>query len=716
MSGARFLSAAWHRVAGLRPKLRQHVSVSRHRYRGESWYVLHDRATGGVHRISPASHVLVAAFDGRRTVDQVWRDVAEQLGEESPSQDDVIHLLGQLGAADLLQAGVGADASALLERAARVRHSARLRRFLNPLVIRKRLWHPDRFFGRTVPYVGWAFSWQVAALWIATVSLGVALVALNWSALSANVVDRILAADNILLMALIYPVLKALHELGHGYALKRFGGAVHEIGVMFLVFFPMPYVDASDAAKFRGKGRRVLVGAAGMLVELLVAALAMIVWTLVEPGFVRAIAFNVMLIAGVSTILFNGNPLLRFDGYYILSDLLEIPNLAQRAGRCWRHLIDRHVFRLSDVPDFVTAPGERRWLLAYAPMAFVYKQFIVLSIALFVASEYLAAGVAIAIWSVSTCILLPLGKAVWQVVAGERYARQRARAVGVTAAGMAGVAILTLAVPAPLHTNAEGVVWLPETAQVRAGASGFVEALVARPGTRVIPGETLVRHGAPELAARIRILAARVDELEVRLAAEAFADRAAAAVTRRELAQARSELAARTEEAARLTVASRAAGVLAVLRPEDLPGRFVREGELIGYVLPEGSRIVRATVRQVDIALVRERLVRTVVRVAGGAPRIYAARIVREVPAGANTLPSKALGGAGGGALPVDPGNDGLRTYQRVFQLDLEIAAPEPLADAFGSRVLVRFEHEWESVGRQAWRRVRQLLLSRLQF
>ena len=137
-----------------------------------------------------------------------------------------------------------------------------------------------------------------------------------------------LSAQNLLLLWLVFPVIKLLHELGHAYAAKAGGGEVHEMGMMLLVFMPVPYVDATAAGGFRSKWRRALVGAAGMLVELFIASLCMFVWVLVEPGVMRAVAFNVMLIAGVSTVVFNGNPLLRFDGYYILSDLIEIPNLA----------------------------------------------------------------------------------------------------------------------------------------------------------------------------------------------------------------------------------------------------------------------------------------------------------------------------------------------------------------------------------------------------
>ena len=574
MSGATFLSSSWYRVAALRPKVREHVSVSRHRYRGRSWYVLHDRATGSAHRLSPASYMVVGGMDGRTTVDQLWRDAAKRLGQEAPSQDEIIYLLGQLSSADLLQTEVTPDSADLLERAAKARRSTWLRNVVNPLVFRKRLWYPDRFFERTMPLVGWLFSWPLSIVWLVVVSTGIALAALNWRALTDNAIDRILAADNILIIALSYPILKVLHEFGHAYALKRFGGAVHEIGVMFLVFFPMPYVDASDASKFRSKWQRVLVGAAGMIVEVFAAALAMCVWVLVEPGIVQAIAFNVMLVAGVSTLLFNGNPLLKFDGYYILGDILEIPNLSQRAIRYWRYLLDRYVFRTEGARDFAATSGERVWLFLFAPASFLYKQFILLAIAIFVASQYLAVGVAIAIWSLLTCIAVPTGKALWQVAASPRYNRNRTRVVSTTSCFILLVLISLLLVPAPLHTVAEGVVWLPETARVRAGTSGFVTRLVAEPDSQVSIGDALVESVEPSLDAKLAILQERAAELEARLASERFSDLTQAQITKTELAHARAELAITQNQVERLVVRSRAEGVFIALNPQDLPGRF----------------------------------------------------------------------------------------------------------------------------------------------
>jgi putative peptide zinc metalloprotease protein len=715
MTAEPFLSSSWYRVARRRPKLRDHASIQRHRYRGRTWYVVQDHGTGRVHRLSPAGYMVVAAMDGTRTVDQIWHEVGVDLAEEAPSQNDVIHLLAELNAADLLQTEVVPEAAGLERRAAHSRRSRWLTNVLYPMALRIPLWQPDRFFERTGPVARRLFGWPAVIVWVLVVVPAMLLAAQHWEELGAHASDRILAADNIVTLAIVYLLVKAMHEFGHGFAVKAFGGAVHELGVMILVLAPLPYVDASAAAAFRSKWQRALVGAGGMIVEVFLAALALFVWLAVEPGLVRAIAFDVMTIAGISTVLFNGNPLLRYDGYYILADLLEIPNLAQRSVRYWGHLVDRYLFRTDGSKDFVATRGERIWFLLYAPTAFIYRQAVMLAIAMFIASEYLAVGVALALWSLLAGVILPLARVLWLVFASPRFQRNRIRAVSVTFGSLLATTAALCLVPLPMHTTTEGVVWLPENAVVRAGTDGFVRALLAEPGRTVRPGDALVESEEPTLAAERQILQARVDELETRLATERFVDRARAEITTVELDHARAELATATRRADRLVARSERDGVFAVTTPQDLPGRFLREGQEVGYVLPAGSRIVRATIGQDDIDLVRNGLRSTRIRLAARLDETLASEIVREVPAGRDDLPSKALGGTGGGALATLPDDrQGTKTLQRVFQVD--IALPENAASAaFGSRAYVRFDHDWEPAGQQIWRRTRQLLLSRLQ-
>jgi putative peptide zinc metalloprotease protein len=258
------------------------------------------------------------------------------------------------------------------------------------------------------------------------------------------------------------------------------------------------------------------------------------------------------------------------------------------------------------------------------------------------------------------------------------------------------------------------VVWLPESAILRAGTDGFVQRVLVAPGSVVAAGTPVVENEEPELRQRLRVDRARVAELENRLAIQQFTDLTEAEITRFELAEARARLALETGRADRLRVRSGAAGRVAIATVDDLPGRFLREGDVIGYVLPAGSNVVRVAIPQDDIALVRQHLRRIEVKLSNSLATSYDAAVSREVPAGRNDLPSRALGSDGGGASAVDPRDrEGRRTLQRVFQIELQLSAEVP-GEIFGGRAYVRFEHDWEPIASQLYRRARQLLLSRL--
>jgi putative peptide zinc metalloprotease protein len=712
----RFLSSSWYRIAGLKPRLREHVTVRMHRYRGQLWYVIGDGMRNRVHRVSPAGYVLVASMDGTRTLDSLWSDAAVSLGEQAPTQDQVIQLLGQLHANDLVAGDVPPDARDLFERQGRANRSKLLQWLLNPLALRIPLLDPNDFLTRSLPLVRPLTGRIGGILWLATVLPALVLAAKYWPELTDNVGDRVLPPGNLLLIAAIYPVIKLLHELGHGYTTRAHGGEVHELGVMLLVMLPMPYVEVSASAGFRDKWTRCLVGAAGIMVELFIAALALYVWLLVEPGLARAFAFNVMLTASVSSLLFNGNPLLRYDGYYVLSDAIEVPNLAQRGKQYWSYLTRRYLFGTSGTRDFPATRGERIWFLCYMPVSTVYRISVTIGIALFLMSKYLAAGVVLALWGIAAGVLVPVARGVWSVLSSPVYLRNRVRALTISF-GLAAAAIaLLVQLPMPIHTGAEGVVWLPDDAIVRAGTDGFVTAVAVEPGTNVTRGQVVIESVDPEGAAAVKVLRGREAELLAKLESVRFTDRVEAVVTEVELKAVRTELAREEHRASLLNVRAGDNGIFVMQDPADAPGRYFRRGDVLGYVLPiGGATIVRATVEQEDIDLVRNHVRRARIMVTDDLDRPIDVSSVREVPAGKDKLPSAALGSGGGGATMVDPRDEhGMTALNRVFQVDLELASPVPRA-GFGGRVYVRFDHEWEPLGEQLWRRARQLLLSRVE-
>ena len=210
---------------------------------------------------------------------------------------------------------------------------------------------------------------------------------------------QLFTQQNLLLMAVLYPIVKAIHELGHAYAAKRWGGEVHEIGIMLLVFFPIPYVDASSSGLFSNKFARMTVGGAGIMVELGLAAIATLLWAASEPGIAQAAFYNVMVLCGVSTLLFNGNPLLKFDAYYVLADWWEEPNLQKVANGQLGYLIKKHLLRLPRATGLNRSVKQNSKLVSYSVLSYLYRTFIMFTIAVFVATQFFFVGVIMACMS-----------------------------------------------------------------------------------------------------------------------------------------------------------------------------------------------------------------------------------------------------------------------------------------------------------------------------
>lgn len=712
MSAQAFHSPSWYRLAHLRPALKPQAQVRRQRFRGQVWHVVRDPASGRYHRITPAAYQLLGLLDGRRTMNEVWTAAVEDMGEHSPGQEEVIHLLSQLHGADLLQCEVTPDTAELFERFGRQNRTRRSSAWKNPFSMRFPLWNPDRFLARTLPWLRPAFGWFGWVLYCALVILGTVLAGLHWPELSGNVMDRVLAVENLMLLWVCFPLVKLLHEMGHAYAVKAGGGEVHEMGVMLLVFMPVPYVDASDASGFRSKWQRALVGAAGMLVEIFIAAIAMLVWVAAEPGWVRATAFNVMLIAGFSTVVFNGNPLLRFDGYYIFSDLTEIPNLASRGARHWRYLIERHLFRMHDSEMPPATAGERRWFAVFTPASLLYRVSVSVAIMLYIASEWFFIGVVLALWGATAMLVLPLAKAGDYLWSLPRAGRTRQRALTITGCVTAVILLTLFVLPVPMRIQTEGVVWLPEEANVRARADGFLQRVLATPGAQVPAGQPLLESHDPTADAELRVTEARIAELQAKLEQQRFAERVEADITRQELAFEADRLARGTERRRDLVVVSAVAGRFVLERPQDLPGRYFRKGELLGYVAQDGGRIVRVVVSQDDVDLVRGGLQQVDVRPAERMESVYPAKLVREVPSARDHLPSPALSVEGGGIIPADPHDPKSgKTLASTFQFDLELPGDAPTF-AYGGRAYVRFSLEPEPLALQWYRRIRQVFLA----
>lgn len=429
--------------------------------------------------------------------------------------------------------------------------------------------------------------------------------------------DRLFSLQGIVMLTLLYPLVKALHELAHGWAVKRWGGEVHEMGVMLLVFLPVPYVDASASTRFESPAQRMMVAAAGVLTELGIAALAMWFWVYAEPGLARALAWQTMLIGTVSSLLVNGNPLLKFDAYYVLADALQIPNLAKRANAHIGWLARRYLLGDREAEPAVQAPGEAPWLTAYAVLSFVYRTLLVAGILLFVSGRFFAVGIVLAAWALAGSLLIPLIGRFWRLTRTLSLRRRRLRGYGLMLGGLMLAWAAVAWLPLPHNLLVQGVVWVPENARLR-----VAEARLA--------------------GSRARLEAATGDRVERELAQQA-------------LAFARGEAERLRERVAALLLRAHREGELALPRAADLPGRLLARGEAVGWLLAPGERVVRAFLDQAAWDQLQQAGYEVTARRASRLAQELPARVVRLIPGATRELPSRVLGVSGGGPWPEVP-------------------------------------------------------------
>lgn len=704
------ISSSWYRVAPLKPRLRGQAIIHRQRFRGRVWYILEDRQNGRFHRLSPGANLAVSLMDGRRSMEEIWDGVGQKLGDDPPTQDEMILLLSQLHSSDLLQTELPPDFAELAERSEKAARSDVINRIRNPLALRLPVWDPDRFLDLTAWLVRPLFTLFGFLAWLALCITGGVVAVQNWPALEQAANGQLLNAGNLALIALTYPVIKALHEAGHAYATKVFGGHVHEMGFMFLILVPAPYVDATAATALSSKWQRIVVSAAGIMVETGLAALATLFWVNAEPGLAREVAFNIMIIGGVSTLLFNGNPLLRFDGYYVFADLMEIPNLGARANKYFFYLIQRYAFGLAQAETPSHEPSERKWLFVYAIGAFLYRVTLSLGIALLVATRFFFVGALLAGLTLITTFVLPIGKGISYLFTSPSLRYNRRRAIWVTGTVLGAAVVLFGLVPMPYATVSQGVVWLPGEAEIRAGTAGIVTEVLAAANAEVAEGSPLLQLEDPGIDARLDVLAARYRELDLRYAALQFSDRVQAAQTQQDRDHAKAQQDDLLERQANLVARSSLSGRFVPV-DSDLVGRYVQQGALLGYVIADDTPVVRVVVPQSEVDLVRAGTDGIDVRYSFAPDKSVKGRIVREVPTAQNDLPSLALAAKAGGDIPIGHNADGTPVaLERIFVIDVATDRPTSLLP-YGARAYVRFDHAPEPLYQRVLRSVRQTLL-----
>lgn len=686
-------SPMWHRVRAMRPRLRPHAQITRQFYRARRWHVIHDPVGHQFYRLDPISYELVCLLDGERTIEEIWRELLARHADAAPTQPEVVQLLAQLYGSNLLSAEASPEAEQLLRRGRERLKKKAAQKALSIMYFKARLFNPDALLEWIEPILRPLLNrWGLLA-WLMLVLTALWQILPHADRLVRGVPDALQAANWPWLLA-GYIVLKAVHELGHGVLCKRFGGQVPELGVLLLVLIPSPYVDASACWAFPDKFRRIAVGAGGMIFELALASLAAFVWLRADEGtLVHQLAYNAVLTAGVSTILFNANPLMRFDGYYILSDLVEVPNLMQRSNRLLQYLFQKHVYRLRDARPPTTQPGEYAILLVYGILALAYRLVLFVTITLYVMGQFFALGLILALWTAAAWFIVPLATFVHWLASSPRLGEHRFRAVSVTLL-MAGAVVAPLSfVPVADRRRGEGVIESVRLAGLYVGVQGTVAQVHARPGDHVRAHDPILTLHSPELQCQLALAEALLREERVREREWSADNPAAAQVAVERVRAAERQVERLRERLERLVVRAPFDGVIVGDDPARLLGAFVDEGRFVTQMLDDRALRVAVGLSQPDVGwlfqIPRERF-RVEIRRRARPDDIFEGGTVRIVEAGQRQLPHPALSIQGGGSTATDPRDSaGLAAARPVFTVYIEPVGPMPGLP--GERVAVRF-------------------------
>jgi putative peptide zinc metalloprotease protein len=580
---------------GVTLRRRGDLVVNRQVYQGQAWWVVKDPISLHYFRFRPEEYALLEMLDGRTSLESLKERFEAKFPPRRITVDELSRFIATLHRSGLVIGDRAGQGPQLFERRRQRKWKEWMAWLSNVMSMRFRGIDPDRLLERLDPWFGWLFTPPAIVAALVFVASAVLLVLVNFDVFRAKLPEfhQFFAAGNWLYLAVALGVTKILHEFGHGLSCKHYGGECHEMGVMLLVFTPCLYCDVSDSWMLPNKWKRAAIGAAGMYVEVIIASIATYLWWNSHPGVFNQLCLDVMFVSSVSTILFNANPLLRYDGYYILSDVLEIPNLRQKANTILGRLASQWCLGIKQQDDPFLPQRNLGLFALYAVASSVYGWIVTASIFLFVWNVFKpyrleVLGQLLALGAVWGLVIRPLqGIIGFFKIPGRR---DEVKAVNVLATAAVAAAVIGGIALIPLPQR----VWCATELRPRGEETVYVtvpgrlERLSVRPGAIVTKGEELARLLNVDLDLEIAELAAKESQYESRLKSlqrERFSDPAAGleiGTVEETLASVREQLGRKRQDRAELRLVAPRDGVV-------LPATGVKPQPDAGGKLPAWS-------------------------------------------------------------------------------------------------------------------------------
>ncbi|MET0261888.1 MAG: HlyD family efflux transporter periplasmic adaptor subunit [Rariglobus sp.] len=670
--------------------------------------VIEDPLSSKFHRVGLAEYRFIRQLDGTVTFAEAFARASLESGSDALNEREAIGVLSWLVDNRLADLG-GSIPEDRLHSTRERKIKAKLKNVFNFLFIKVPLGRPDEFLSAVYPACRWMCGWGFALLWLITGIAGIGHVAVNWDRFVSST-EGVLAPHNWLWLLLVWAGLKVWHEFWHGLICKHHGGKIREAGVLLMLLTPLGYVDATSSLAFPSKWTRMHVAAAGMFGELFFAAIAAIVWANTAPGITNTLAMNVMVMASAVTVLFNLNPLMRFDGYFLAIDMLEKPNLGTRSNRMVKSLAKRWLLGASDpAPEWGTWDT---WLcLGYGVASVIWRILIITTLLAAAALLLKGGGLVFAVIGLIFWIM-PMLQGLKDYLAGDRGREKIRWWVAGTRCGLLTVVLMCVCLfPFRLNITTPGVVRYEGEAILRAEGPGFVTGIHTSDGAEAAEGAALVTLSNPELEGMLESLAIshRRQDFKRRMAllehstAEYEAEVAMMEALRKQYMQ-------QLRYVETLDILAPRNGRVLAPHLDDLRGQYVKTGDEILRVVNPSAVEAAIPISQDDVDAFRRHLNQPVKVYVEGRSAVWTGRLHRISGRASNAVEHPALTTMAGGPLTVKQSGSAASQRDGGFELVQayfwgDIALPDSAVRGLkaGERVRIKFRsEEGRSLGNRA--------------
>lgn len=490
-------------------------------YRGVPFPVVKDPVGLKYYRLQPEQYAALTLLDGKLSLRELCDKLLARFPTLHVTPRDAQSLVTDLHEKGLLSSSRLGQGEQLLHKKTKETWKKARQALLNPLYIRLPGWDPERTLQRLVPWFGWIFSKPAAMILMSFVALSWLFVAVRFDDIRHRLPEfqQFFGWPNLIYLWLTMAMAKILHEFGHGISCKYFGAECHSMGVMLLVFSPTLYCDVTDSWMLKDKWKRIAIGAAGMYVEMILAALAIFIWYNTQPGMINHLALNVFFVSTVTTVIFNANPLLRYDGYYMMSDWLEIPNLRTKATKMLSQTFAWWCFGIEIPEDPFMPTSGKPWFILFTIASALYRWFVLFAITLFLYTvlkpyRLQSIGIMLAVGSIAS-IAFGMGINFYKMVVRPKQDPVSRLKVIVTCTLLVGMIAAVMLIPFPWYEEAAYFVEPVDVAHVYTSVPGFLQEIQVAHGEQVEAGEIIAILDNPELLDRTTQLGYEEESLRI---------------------------------------------------------------------------------------------------------------------------------------------------------------------------------------------------------